>query len=250
MPDDPEEEEEIQEETPTAHPSWLTVGQRVLLDNRVGGMIAVISDITASAWVATDEGKWQYVLRSHIQKRLMQEEAVPTGPGKVVALDFNSCGYCMGMFMGFENETVFQQEANAYLAHVARPSFDSRTKIQTRGTKAVGYTFTAGELVQQRAEGGGPPGGKAVVVRVVHKPKMSRTTAAKGQARKLLILFEVWPDGSPPSGVEPQFFPGSWTSWERVPQSRNGWTEDIDSDAVNAPCMRLRDEDYANVEKV
>lgn len=229
--------------------AWIAVGQRVLIDGEDAGMIAQVSNYTGSVRIATDSGRWEFIHQLDVSRRLTQS-SMPEGPGKVCAVNLDSSGVCLGVFLGFKNEKVFGGEAHAYLAHYSSKAVDRTVRTRTHGARTVGYTFAAGELVQQRLAFVEESGVRrqAVVVRVVYAPKSGRSS----QIRKLLILFEVWLDGvsEPPSGCEPAFFPGSWTNWERVPESGSGWAEDVDIESPNAPCKRLKDELYPQVEEV
>jgi len=220
----------------------------VLIDGEDAGMIAQVSNYTGSVRIATDSGRWEFIHQLDVSRRLTQS-SMPEGPGKVCAVNLDSSGVCLGVFLGFQNEKVFGGEAHAYLAHYSSKAVDRTVRTRTHGARTVGYTFAAGELVQQRLAFVEESGVRrqAVVVRVVYAPKSGRSS----QIRKLLILFEVWLDGvsEPPSGCEPAFFPGSWTNWERVPESGSGWAEDVDIESPNAPCKRLKDELYPQVEE-
>lgn len=193
---------------------------RVCFESETGKQGGMVARVTAThIMLALDKGEWYNVpIEDALLKLSVQElsdggtvDGRKSAARMVAALNFES-GVVKGMLIGSPCELVFGEGTNAYFAHISAPVDKSRRP--SRGNRTENFDFACGDIVQWVGPGyeeGAKP--RAAIVRVTCKPK-----DFKGQGRKLLILMSLT---AAPNDKD-KFFPGPWTSWERIRAKPNG----------------------------
>ncbi|KAL3909222.1 MAG: hypothetical protein SGPRY_009504 [Prymnesium sp.] len=209
------------EATTTATQTFM-VGERVVIDGRLGGLVVEKGSLMDTLLVS-DDGSWLSMSLAEAQGRLSKEMDTSSN---LVALTIvressrsaSAAGVLFGDRSGaFALETAFDGQARAFWSYIARPLERSARLRQRSVTSSTGFAanFSIGDFVRQLGDEGHVAAAPtdAIVARVVYKERVG-----SAQARKLLVLLEsLGPaEGGHAPEHDPEFFTASWHRWSTI----------------------------------